>query len=49
MSYTPTTWQSGDVITSTKLNKLEQGVAGNILIVDIINVSTANCRTKRLF
>lgn len=38
MSYTPTTWQSGDVITSTKLNKLEQGVAGNILIVDIINV-----------
>lgn len=36
MSYTPTTWQSGDVITSTKLNKLEQGVAdsANVLIVD---------------
>ena len=34
MSYTPTTWQSGDVITSTKLNKLEQGVANsaNVLI-----------------
>ena len=28
MSYTPTEWKSGDVITSAKLNKLEQGVAG---------------------
>ena len=35
MSYTPTDWQSGDVITSTKLNKLEQGVAnaGGALII----------------
>ena len=28
MSYEPTQWESGDVITSAKLNKLEQGVAG---------------------
>jgi len=27
MSYEPTVWATGDVITSTKLNKLENGVA----------------------
>lgn len=27
MSYTPTEWASGDVITAEKLNKLENGVA----------------------
>lgn len=27
MAYTPTTWKSGDVVTSAKLNKLETGVA----------------------
>lgn len=27
MSYTPTVWKSGDVVTSTKLNKIEQGIA----------------------
>lgn len=26
MTYTPTTWSDGDVITAEKLNKLEQGV-----------------------
>lgn len=37
MSYTPTNWKSGDVVTSTKLNKLEQGVAnvGGGLVVGI--------------
>lgn len=29
MSYTPTQWQAGDVITSEKLNKLENGVASS--------------------
>lgn len=28
MSYEPTNWKTGDVVTSAKLNKLEQGVAG---------------------
>lgn len=28
MSYTPTTWQTGDTVTATKLNKIEQGIAG---------------------
>lgn len=27
MAYTPTTWTTGDTVTATKLNKLEQGVA----------------------
>lgn len=27
MSYTPTTWQTGDTITAALLNKMEQGVA----------------------
>lgn len=41
MSYTPTEWKSGDVITSENLNKLEQGVAaaggggGGVLKVNI--------------
>ena len=26
MSYIPTTWESGDTITSQKLNKMEQGI-----------------------
>lgn len=28
MAYTPTEWQSGDIVTSAKLNKIEQGIAG---------------------
>ena len=27
MSYAPTTWVTGDYITTTKLNKMEQGIA----------------------
>ena len=37
MSYTPTEWKTGDIVTSTKLNKLEQGVAnasGGALVVE---------------
>lgn len=36
MSYTPTTWTTGDTITATKLNKMEQGIAnaGSAMIVD---------------
>lgn len=28
MAYTPTTWANGDTIDATKLNKMEQGIAG---------------------
>lgn len=34
MSYEPTNWKTGDVVTSAKLNKLENGVAGNVLIIN---------------
>ena len=35
MSYTPTQWKDGDLVTSAKLNKMEQGIAagGGILII----------------
>lgn len=37
MSYTPTNWATGDVITAAKLNKLEQGVAsGGVTVVPYI-------------
>lgn len=34
MAYTPTNWATGDTVTATKMNKLEQGVAnaGSALI-----------------
>lgn len=44
MSYTPTVWATGDVVTAEKLNKLEQGVAsagggsgGGVMIVNDVN------------
>lgn len=33
MSYTPTEWKAGDTVTSAKLNKIEQGIANNIMIL----------------
>ena len=36
MSYEPTNWKAGDTVTSAKLNKLEQGVASNVLVVNMI-------------
>lgn len=41
MSYTPTQWKAGDTVTSAKLNKMEQGIAGgaNILIAHIIETT----------
>ena len=35
MAYEPTNWQAGDIVTSAKLNKIEQGIAagGGILVV----------------
>lgn len=29
MAYEPTVWKSGDLVTATKLNKMEQGIAGS--------------------
>ena len=40
MSYTPTTWATGDVVTAVKLNKLESGVSnfnkGELTIVEFV-------------
>lgn len=38
MSYEPTTWKDGDLVTSAKLNKIEQGIAngsGGTLVVHL--------------
>jgi len=42
MSYEPTTWKSGDTVTSAKLNKMEQGIAnagggGGALVVHVVD------------
>ena len=35
MSYTPTQWQTGDLISSTNLNKMENGIAtGRVVIFE---------------
>ena len=41
MAYTPTVWANGDTIDATKLNKIEQGIAG-ATSVPIIKVNTNN-------
>lgn len=38
MSYTPTEWKAGDTVTSTKLNKMEQGIV-NSDIIEIIEMT----------
>lgn len=41
MSYTPTDWKKGDIITATKLNKMEKGIedgnAGPLVVQTTIN------------
>ena len=44
MAYTPTEWVSGDVVTSQKLNKLEQGVAGTGFPVVEFEFDTTNTK-----
>ena len=41
MAYTPTTWTTGDTITATAMNKIENGIAnaGSALIVTTSNVN----------
>lgn len=52
MSYSPTTWESGDVISSAKLNKIEQGIANagggggsNVVVVGVEVVNTEDGAT----
>ena len=41
MSYTPTTWATGDTITASAMNKIENGIAnaGSALVVQASNVN----------
>lgn len=39
MSYEPTVWKDGDLVTSAKLNKLEQGVASSGASVFMVNAT----------
>ena len=42
MSYTPTVWRTGDVITAEKLNKIEEGIAnagGDVGLIKLANVT----------
>lgn len=37
MSYEPTVWQAGDVVTSAKLNKIENGIAdSSVFLVNYV-------------
>ena len=48
MAYTPTNWTTGDTITATKLNKLENGVAnaGSALICTCNNSGSGSVLDK---
>ena len=46
MAYTPTEWETGDVITAEKLNKAEQGIAAasDVIYVNFtLDNGTASC------
>lgn len=40
MSYEPTTWESGDVVTSAKLNKIEDGIYSSGALVVSLHAET---------
>ena len=40
MSYTPTNWQNGDVITAEKLNHMEDGIASSSASYDLVLTET---------
>lgn len=42
MSYTPTTWANGDTITAAGLNKMEQGIAGSVMLMHV-DMGTGIC------
>lgn len=55
MTYEPTQWKAGDTVTSAKLNKIEQGIAGaggaNILVAHcttVPDVATNGLRAEKI-
>lgn len=52
MSYTPTNWKTGDVITADKLNNMESGIVGTIVPVTVnaeMDVANGNAITVKDF
>ena len=47
MSYEPTEWKTGDIVTAEKLNKMENGIedAGGVLLVNAILDPQTNMHT----
>lgn len=45
MSYTPTTWNTGDTITASAMNKIEQGIANAGGGVDCVLYTDSNGNT----
>ena len=46
MAYTPTTWVTGDTVTATKMNKIENGIAnagGGGLVHYTVTSGTLDC------
>ena len=42
MAYEKTTWAKGDVVTSAKLNKMEDGIASNVSPIVVANTRYSN-------
>ena len=51
MTYTPTTWATGDVVSSEKLNKMETGIesADNGLFVVTISYKSGNFSSDKTY
>ena len=45
MAYEKQTWQTGDVITADRLNHMEDGIAQNVLLVEV-NATTNSGQTQ---
>ena len=37
MAYTPTNWQTGDVVTAEKMNHIEDGIKNNSIFAITVN------------
>lgn len=48
MAYEPTNWKTGDVVTSAKLNKLEQGVAAGSGVLVVHSTYDESTQTEHL-
>ena len=49
MAYTPTVWQAGDTVTVSKLNKMEQGIAGTEQRVASLEQGAGNSNSSGVF